>query len=182
MTVTTLPENEVDALQDASSVEGREATPSKVAKRKKDPDGLTKEDFPPRDFALEVLLGLTVDLSVDNAIGMSVVSSGMLISGIAIHRKKWLELLVAQIKDAGKDGNTVPLANAVDTIVGKGFADYEAMRDRRAEQDLDVPPVHYIHFRDARVHTSQYTDYPLFRVAIDDISAWSLGSHSEDAS
>jgi len=160
---------ETDAT--ATSADGIEETAP-------DPDGFKSSDFEPHDWVLDSLLAMTVDSGVDNNLGLSVVSGGLLISGIAIHREKWLELFAAQIRNAGTDGSTEPLANAIEIIIGGQFTHINEMLDRRLQAELQRPPSHFLHFRDARVHAPQYSDYPLFRVLIEDVTAWSLGSHN----
>jgi hypothetical protein len=143
-----------------------------------DPDGLDDSDFDPHDWALETLLNMTIDISVDNSLGLSFVSNGLLITGIAIHRDKWLALMVAQIRGAGSDGSTDALADGLDTVIGGAFTKVTEMMRRRESQGLITPVSHWVHLRDARVHASPYADYPLFRVSLDDVSAWALGSHN----
>jgi hypothetical protein len=142
-----------------------------------DPDGLKESDFESHDWALGILLRLTVDLSVENSIGLSVVAGGSLVSGIAIHREKWLELLASQIRAAGVDGSTDVLAGGLETLVGGAFKGVVDMKQRRDAAKLPMPATHFLHFRDARVYTGQWVNYAVFRVNLADVTGWSIGSH-----
>jgi hypothetical protein len=169
-----------DGLVELASLdlEAIAAASPKDRRKSKDPDNFKPSDFEAHDWALETLLNFTVNLGVDNSIGLSVVSGGILISGLAIHREKWLEILVSQIKGAGADGSTEILAVALEKVVGHSFAGINAMSERREKQSLPMPATHFLHLRDARVHSPVPSDYAILRVTVDEVTAWGLGSHN----
>jgi hypothetical protein len=146
-----------------------------------DPDGLTPAQLQPKDWALELLVNMTVDLgtSAENSIGLTVTVGGMLVSGMVIHREKWAELLVAQMRAAGGTGNAEVIAAALSTAIGGRHAAATAMQERRDQSSLPAPVRRFLHFRDARVYTpDHWQELPLYRVAIEDVSGWALGSHA----
>lgn len=165
------PEVPTDAESDES--------PFKNWRHRNDPDDMRREDFNRKDWALNAFLDMTVDLpgSIENSLSLSVTVDGMLISGKLIHRMKWAELFVAEIK--AQAGVSPELADGIEHVITSPLIKTAAMLERRAATDLPNPARAFVHFQDARLYTpGTHSDYSLWRVAIDDISGWSLGAHT----
>jgi len=164
-------------MTDASEELDEETRPQWSSKD--DPDGLTEKDVRKYDVALAGLLRMTVNLDEDNSIGLSVLVRGELISGMAIHPTAWRKRITAQVREAGSEKSpTERLADAVDEYLGMLMEQRQAFVGRRNDAGLPEPKLSFLHFRDARIHSSSPVDLPLVRVKLSDVSAWALGSHN----
>ena len=141
-----------------------------------DPDGYTVDDISPKDWYLETVLTFVHGLSDQHRggfVGLTVISGGAVVSGLAISRAEWIASLAEQYEQAGA-GDT---ATYLEKFFSEAHADVVTQAKRRMDAELPVRPRSFLHMKDARIGASDaYTQVPLWRGALTDISGWSLGS------
>ena len=146
-----------------------------------DPDGMTRKDITPKDWALDTLLHFIVgfnDDGDDGSIGLTVTCGGATVSGITISRKQWLD----GMSKTFHENATGDLADNLDKV-WKMYADNAI--DKAKERDAANLPSRrrgFIHMRDARIHENGGINVPFWRGNLDDVTSWSLGSHNPPGS
>ncbi|MEV7826445.1 hypothetical protein [Microbacterium enclense] len=141
-----------------------------------DPDGYTLDDISPKDWYLDTTLNFIhgfYDKNEGGVIGMTVQSGGVVVSGLAISRAAWVT----------ETGKLYAMAGAEETgtYVEKVFRQAHNAAVEKAEErdaaDLPTRARRYLHMKDVRFGVGdQWTQVPLWRGKLDDITGWSLGS------
>jgi hypothetical protein len=166
MTEETVPETE-----------SPEKKKRKKYRVKNDPDGFTLKQLVPKDRALDYLLHLYVgfDDDADGSIGVTVTSNGIVVSGIAVSRKAWIEGNLQLIREGGGEENGS--AASLEKLWAMMIDDAEKLRKKRRKRKLPLPARRYIHLKDARIGSpGDFYNVPFWRGNLDDISGWALGS------
>lgn len=141
-----------------------------------DPDGYTREDVSPKDWYLDTVLDFVHGFNDEHPggiVGLTVTSGGVVVSGLAISRAEWMAGVVDQYKQAGADQTAIYIEKvfnqAHDTVV-------ERAKDRD-EAGLPSRARGFLHMKEVRLGAGDtYTQVPLWRGALADITGWSLGS------
>jgi hypothetical protein len=146
-----------------------------------DPDGLTLEEAQPKDRYLNVLLTFflgTHDDAVEGSLGLTLFTTGGIVSGTAISRKAWINgNLESLSENMSEDARST--MEAIDTVFN-GISDRASQfSKRRDEQDLPLPARRFIHLKDVRFGVGENTvNAPYWRGELAAVSGWTLGSHS----
>lgn len=142
-----------------------------------DPDGYTWDDIRPKDFLLESLLDFYVggdDTSAEGAIGITVLSGGLTVSGIAISRRAWIDAMKATFAKS----MTSDYSDAIGTVYDMTAERLEDVYKRRDAADLPTHKRTHLHMRDVRIimGVDDHVTMPLWRGTLDDVTGWSMGS------
>lgn len=141
-----------------------------------DPDGYTRAELAPKDWTLSHVLDFTIGPRDDDegSVGLTVVSGGVVVSGIAISEAEHNKILLQQLRDAGADET----AQWVGKLLDKQIALVTTKREERVAADLPYAARRFLHMRDARIyHGDSWVNAPLWRGILADVSSWSLGTH-----
>jgi hypothetical protein len=141
-----------------------------------DPDGYTRDDITSKDWYLDTVLNFVHGFNDEHpggVVGLTVASNGVVVSGLAISRAEWMAAVVDQYKQAGADETAASIEKvfkqAHDMVV-------EGAKDRD-KADLPSRARGFLHMKDARLGAGDtFTQVPLWRGDLADITGWSLGS------
>lgn len=141
-----------------------------------DPDGYTLDDISPKDWYLDTVLDFVHGFNDEHPggiVGLTVTSNGVVVSGLAISRAEWIAGVVDQYKEAGADQT----ATYIDKLFRQAQDSVIERAKHRDEADLPSRARGFLHLKDARLGAGEtYTQVPLWRGALTDITGWSLGS------
>lgn len=162
-------------MTDESTTTNTEAS-EKSWEPETDPDGYTRDDISPKDWYLDTVLNFVHGFNDEHPggiVGLTVTSNGVVVSGLAISRAEWMAGIVNQYKEAGADETAI--------YIEKVFNQAHDMVIERAKErdDADLPSRArgFLHMKDVRLGTGDvWTQVPLWRGALADITGWSLGS------
>lgn len=136
-----------------------------------DPDGVRQEDFSDRDRLLELLLAVVPgETDSDNAVGITVVVNGAVVSGLAVSLAHWQQLWTTEIRAANK-----PLGDVFNTVMADWVTERADIVARREAEDRPTPGPSYLHLKDAHIVTGGFRQHlGLMRVRRARIDAWTL--------
>jgi hypothetical protein len=141
-----------------------------------DPDGYTLDDVSAKDLFLDILLDFSHGSSDEHTggrLGLTVISGGTVVSGIAISRAEWVSIIVDLYKQPGTAG-TAPHVEKLFNSVQDGV---EAQAKSREGAGLPARARGFLHMKDARLGVGNVTtQVPLWRGNLADITGWSLGA------
>lgn len=121
---------------------------------------------------LDMMFGFD-DQHKDSSIALSVLVAGATVRGLAIHRESWETEQIEKLQASGEPSHDM-LAQMLKAMFD---TDSELDADFKAEYPERRYVRRWIHFRDATVSTGgQAVEYPYFRVSLDSVQGWSLGS------
>lgn len=140
-----------------------------------DPDSYTRDEITPKDWYLETVLDFSHgfnDEHMDGIVGLTVIAGGAVVSGISISRAAWIAGMVDLYTQANV--NTAPHIEKLFNFAHDTVAERAKSRE---EADLPTRARGFLHMKDARIGVGDtYTQVPLWRGALADITGWSLGS------
>lgn len=141
-----------------------------------DPDGYTDEDVRRKDWYLDVVLTLVHganDQRADGLVGLTVTSSGAVVSGLAISRLEWIAGVTEQYQDTGNSEAAAAIAEMFNVFHDESIS--EATRRRDAE--LPSAARKFLHMKDVRMSMgSNFIQLPYWRGSLADITSWAMGS------
>ncbi|WP_275779675.1 hypothetical protein [Paenarthrobacter sp. Y-19] len=138
----------------------------------KDPDGYTHEDLVAQDYILEMMLVAAMGEGDDSdtEFSLTLVIDGVTVTGTAISAKAWAKGV------AGQMGEAKQAAAEFEDFVAGIYTAKSTEADRRAESGLRVPPMNFVHMRDAVVGNGLGAyPVPLWRGSLRKLSGWTLG-------
>ena len=162
--------------EENTDISAEESEPTKQWDPETDPDGYTYDDISPKDWYLDTVLNFVHGFNDEHPggiVGLTVTSNGAVVSGLAISRAEWLAGVVDQYKQAGAEDTATYIEKVFkqthDAVIGRAKG--------RDEADLPSRARGFLHMKDARIGAGDtYTQVPLWRGALADITGWSLGS------
>lgn len=129
----------------------------------------------PKDLYLDILMDFVLGSnndSEDGSFGITLSLQGQAISGLAISHDAWTRHFVDQLREASSG-----LGDAMSTLFDNFNARNREVAARAESSEQLRPSRRFIHLRDATVFTgTTRLNVGLTRVALDDVSGWSLGS------
>lgn len=141
-----------------------------------DPDGYTIDEIAPKDWYLDTVLNFVHgfnDEHLEGIVGLTVISSGVVVSGLAISRAEWMAGVVDQYKQAGADDTAV----YIDKVFQRTHNMVLERAKERGDADLPSRARGFLHMKDVRLGAGEtYTQVPLWRGSLSDITGWSMGS------
>lgn len=141
-----------------------------------DPDGYTLDDVRSKDWFLDTVLTFVHGFNDEHPsgiVGLTVTSNGVVVSGLAISRAEWIAGVVGQYNEAGADET----AKYIDQVFQKAHNAVIGQAKERDEADLPSRARGFLHMKDVRLGAGDtYTQVPLWRGSLADITGWSLGS------
>jgi hypothetical protein len=161
---------------DTSAKPAEETTARKKWDPNTDPDGYTWDDISPKDWYLDTVLNFVLGFSDEyegGSVGLTVQSNGVTVSGMAISRTEWIAGIVGQYAQAGAEDTGKYIKQLFEQ------ANAQAIDGDKERQKAELPTTarRFLHLKDARIgHGDQYTQVPLWRGKLSDITGWSLGS------
>lgn len=142
-----------------------------------DPDGLTRHDLDGKDWmlrdALDFLLGQNDEHQ--NAVLLTVILGGVVVSGTVIARSEWQERITSELNSA-----TAGFGTAFNTVLSKDIDEIDEVNTRRTNAGIPSRARRFIHMRNARLHATPGIDLPTWRGDLSDVSGWSFGGHAKD--
>jgi hypothetical protein len=140
-----------------------------------DPDGLAAEDVESTDYLLELLVKLLGVEAGDTRLSLTLMTSGGILSGEAVSLGTWERAIETALTGAQSDGSGDGLPGVLRVHVDAFAAAHESRRER----GLSTPVPRFVHLRNARLWTATHSrEVGLWRVRIDKIDGWSLGTWS----
>lgn len=134
-----------------------------------------------KDFHLELVLDSVLgykDEKHENSFGLSLVTSGGIISGTAHTRYAWVKGQIDRLTTAGGEGAQF-LASVLQIVEGRLFGD----NDDGETDDSTGLTRGYINLKNARVISGgSIVNYEWLRVDMSQIVAWNLSSHDQSES
>jgi hypothetical protein len=139
--------------------------------RNNDPDGYTLDEIFGTDLALEALLDMYGGDASTGSIGLTVVSGGVVVSGMLIGRQAWQVAILDSMRAANSDAD-LPITESFERVwdtYHQSMAD-----DVERREAIDVPGKFYpfFHMRDALIDGKPV---PLYRGLVTSITGWSIG-------
>jgi len=141
-----------------------------------DPDNYTADDIRAKDWFFDTVLNFAHginDEALGGVIGLTVTSGGVVLSGLAVSRAEWMAGVVDQYKEAGAGETTI----YIEKLFNQAHDEVLKHAKRRGEAELPTRARSFLHMKDVRIGVGNvYTQVPLWRGALADITGWSLGS------
>lgn len=137
--------------------------------------GWQKADTQLQDLLL-IIFGANGE-RVENSIGLTVMVGGATISGLAVPHGTWHKKFAESLEQASPG-----FGDAMEKMKAASDAVSADMREKREENDLITPPAYYLHFNECYIFAdggrTPIKSGP-WRVTLDKVDAWHLGSHTE---
>lgn len=143
----------------------------------KDPDGYKPEDLMAQDYILEMILVATMGEGDDSdaELSLTLVIDGVCISGLAISAKAWAKGVRQQMGEHTQGG-----AEFEEFVAGI-YSDKAAEAERRANSGPLIPPMNFVHMKDAVVGNGLGAyPVPLWRGSLRKVSGWAIGRITRD--
>lgn len=141
-----------------------------------DPDGYSEDTVERKDWYLDVVLTLAhgaSDQHKDGFVGLTVTSSGAVVSGLAISRAAWIAGVAEQYQNSGAGETAKVLAETFNSFHDGVVSE----ANRRREAELPTAARNFLHMKDSRISTgSSSIQLPYWRGSLAEITSWALGS------
>lgn len=140
-----------------------------------DPDGYTRDEISPKDGYLDTILDFTHGLNDESLVGhvgLTVITGGALVSGLAISRAAWIAGMVDAYAQASPD--TAP---HIEKIYNRRHGSVLSMAAGRDAADLPTLARLALHMKDVQISIGGVTtNVSLWRGSLADVTGWSFGS------
>lgn len=143
-----------------------------------DPDGVTRDELRAKDHVLDMLTDFLVgfDDEREGSFGVTVFSSGVVVSGLLIGQDEYNRLLIERLRSASGGEE---IGAAVGTVLDRISQERKAKRKGRTEADLPNPARRFLHLKQAHlVGVDNVQEVGLWRGNLADVTGWSLGNFS----